>query len=105
MEESKADHTTFETSIKASVVDLGKAEIDASGPVTLGQCAYRGDTGVKAALVTEDPAACEPLKAINKQAYESCKTAIATNKHHGILRGKTGEDPRTETFNKNRAGC
>jgi hypothetical protein len=29
MEESKADHTTFETSIKANVVDLAKAEMTA----------------------------------------------------------------------------
>ena len=104
VEESKADHTTFETSIKSSVVDLGKAEMTASGPVTLNQCAYRGDTGVKATLVTENPAACDPLKAINKQAYESCKTAVENNKYHGILRGKTGEDPRNETFNKNPRG-
>lgn len=104
MEESKADHTTFETSIKANVVDLAKAEMTQSGPVTLHQCAYRGDTGVKAAIVTEDPASCEPIKALNKQAYESCKTAIAAGKYHGILRGKTGEDPRTEIFNKNPRG-
>lgn len=104
VEENKADHTTFETTIKTNVVDLGKPEFTQNGPVTLNQCAYRGETGVKTAQVTADPAACEGLKAINKQAYDSCKSAVLAAKYHGILTGKTGEDPRTETFNKNSRG-
>ncbi len=103
IEESKADHTTFETTLKTTVYDLAKPEFVDGAPVTLGQCAYKG-TGVKAGLVTEDPSGCDGLKAISQQAYESCKTAIASVKYHGILRGKTGEDPRTETFNKHSRG-
>jgi hypothetical protein len=103
MEELKADHSTFETTLKATVYDLAKPEFVDGAPVTLGQCAYQG-TGVKAGLVTEDPAACNGLKAVSNQAYEACKTAVASVKHHGILRGKTGEDPRTETFNKHSRG-
>ena len=30
--------------------------------------------------------------------------AVLAAKYHGILTGKTGEDPRTETFNKNSRG-
>ena len=103
MEESKADHTTFETTVKTTVYDLAKPEFADGAPITLHQCAYK-DTGVKSALVTEDPAACKGLKAISQQAYDSCMTAISSVKHHGILRGKTGEDPRTETFSKNSRG-
>jgi hypothetical protein len=32
------------------------------------------------------------------------KDAVAADRHHGILSGKTGEDPRTETFNKTSHG-
>jgi hypothetical protein len=103
IEESKADHTTFETSLKLPVFNLSTPDLSQGAPITLNQCAYRG-TGVKADLVTENPASCEPLKALNKTVYENCKEAIANNKYHGILRGKTGEDPRTETFNKNPRG-
>jgi len=104
IEENNADHTTFETNINTSVVDLGKPEMTQNGPVTLNQCAYRGESGLKTDWVTEDPALCDGLKAINKTAWENCKTAITSQKYHGILTGKTGEDPRTETFNKNPRG-
>jgi len=103
MEETKADHTTFETTLKTTVYDLAKPEFADGAPVTLHQCAYK-DTGIKANWVTPDPAGCEPLKALSKDAYESCKAAVASSKYHGILTGKTGEDPRTETFNKNSRG-
>lgn len=103
VEEDKADHTTFETSMKTSVFDLSKPDLSQGAAITLGQCAYQG-TGVRATPVTEDPAACDGLKAISQQAYNQCKTAIESVKYHGILRGRTGEDPRTETFNKNSRG-
>lgn len=103
MEESKADHTTFETTIKMPVVDLSIPDLSSGAPVTMGQCAYQGN-GVKTTMVTEDPAICTPLKAINKAAHDNCVKGIEANKYHGILRGKTGEDPRTETFNKNSRG-
>ncbi|WP_096329297.1 hypothetical protein [Nannocystis exedens] len=100
MEESKADHTTFETTLKTPVFDL-------AGPTpgeTLAQCSYQG-TGVKAAWVTADAeAVCGPMKALNKGAYEDCVQMIQNAKYHGMLSGKTGEDPRTETFNKNARG-
>lgn len=101
MEESKADHTTFETTLKTPVFDLS-----ASNPKdgTLGQCAYK-DAGVKAEWVHPDgEGACAPLKVINKKEYDKCVAAIESVKYHGMLSGKTGEDPRTETFNKNSRG-
>lgn len=101
MEESKADHTTFESTIKTPVYDLGMPD---GSPVPLGQCSYR-DSAVKAALVHPSTAGCEPLKGIvGNTAYNQCKDAINNDKHHGILTGSTGEDPRTETFNKNSLG-
>ncbi|MDC0722466.1 hypothetical protein [Nannocystis bainbridge] len=99
MEESKADHTTFETTLKTPVFDL-------AGPTpgeTLAQCSYKG-TGVKAETVSPDPAVCAGLKLINKKAYEDCVEGMQNLKYHGMLSGKTGEDPRTETFNKNSRG-
>jgi len=44
-----------------------------------------------------------------KVDFKSVKTnflthTITSQKYHGILSGKTGEDPRTETFNKNPRG-
>lgn len=103
IKEDKADQTTFETTLKKKVFDLSVADLSQGAPITLNQCAYRG-TGVKAAEITEDPAMCEAMKAISKPAYESCKQAVASAKYHGILRGKTGEDPRREVFNKNGRG-
>lgn len=104
IEEDKADHTTFETTLKTPVFDLKALDFSQGAPMTLGQCAYRGDTGVKADLVTEDPKACDPLKGISQAAYQNCKDTLLSTKYHGIVRGKTGEDPRTETFNKNTRG-
>ena len=103
VEENKADHTTFETTLKTTVFNLAAQDLSQGAAITLNQCAYQG-TGVKAALVTEDPALCDGLKAISKQVYDNCKKAFELNKYHGVLRGKTGEDPRTETFNKNPRG-
>lgn len=103
MEELKADHTTFETKLKTTVYDLAKPEFADGAPITLGQCAYKG-TGVKAKEVTEDASFCDTLKAISQEAYEGCKKAVTSVKYHGILRGKTGEDPRQETFNKHSRG-
>jgi hypothetical protein len=102
MEESKADHTTFETTLKVPAVDLTSPQLTLGG-TTLGQCGYQG-TGVRADLVTEDPASCDPLKSLSKPAYDNCKSMLEQTKYHGILRGKTGEDPRVETFNKNSRG-
>lgn len=102
VEEMKSDHTTFESTVKVPVYDLSKPDLSSGAPVTLGQCAYRG-TGVKSNQVTEDPSACEPLKPI-AAAYKQCKESLQNAKYHGILRGKTGEDPRTETFSKNARG-
>jgi hypothetical protein len=71
---------------------------------TLAQCSYRG-SGVKAEYVTVDAeAVCGPMKALNKSAYEQCLEGFKDVKYHGMLSGKTGEDPRTETFNKNSRG-
>lgn len=103
VEENKADRTTFESTLRLPVYDLSKPDLSQGMPITLGQCAYR-DTGVKASLVTEDPASCEAMKMMGKDLYESCKQMLESNKYHGILRGKTGKDPRTETFNKNPRG-
>ncbi|MBL9104867.1 MAG: hypothetical protein JNL82_28235 [Myxococcales bacterium] len=103
VEEDKADHTTFETTLKVPVFNLATPDLSQGAPMTMGQCAYKG-AGVKAEQITEDPAVCEILKQFGQAQYQQCKDAIAANKYHGILRGKTGEDPRTETFNKNGRG-
>lgn len=100
MEESKADHTTFETTLKTPVFDLAAP----SPGETLAQCSYRG-TGVNSEFVTADAGAiCAPLKVLNKKAYDDCVAGLQNAKYHGMLSGKTGEDPRTETFNKNSRG-
>ena len=101
VEENKDDHTTFESSIKVPAYNL---DMPGGSPVPLTQCAFRGDYGVKASLVNPSTAGCDPLKSVSNQAYQSCKDAVAADKHHGLLSGKTGEDPRTETFNKNALG-
>lgn len=103
VEEDKADHTTFETTLKTPVFNLATPDLSQGAPMTMGQCAYKG-SGLKTDWVTEDPAACDGLKPLGQAAYQGCKDAIAAAKYHGILRGKTGEDPRTETFNKNSRG-
>lgn len=103
IEEDKADHTTFEATVKPHVFDLAAPDLSQGAPVTLGQCAYQG-TGVKAAQVTEDPKSCDPLKTISQAAYDACIDIIHKSKYHGILRGRTGEDPRTELFSKNGRG-
>lgn len=101
--ELKADHTTFESALKLPVFDLAAPDLSQGAAITLGQCAYKG-TGVKVEPVTESLSACEPLKPF-KELFEQCKDAVQKNKYHGILRGKTGEDPRTETFSKNGKGA
>lgn len=100
MEESKADHTTFETTLKHPVFDLAAKTPEG----TLAQCAYQG-SGVKASFITYDgETMCAPLKVINKKVYDKCVADIAKLKYHGALAGTTGEDPRQETFNKNGRG-
>ena len=102
VEENKADHTTFESTIKVPAYNL---DMPGGSPVPLTQCSYRGDTGVKASLVTPSAAGCDALKGmLGNKPYEDCKAAIAADKHHGILSQTTGEDPRTETLNKNAKG-
>jgi hypothetical protein len=102
MEEDGADHTTYQTTLRKSVFNLKETTLGPGAPVSLDQCSYRG-TGVRADLVTDDPAACEGLKAF-PAAYQSCKDAIAKNKHHGILRDRSGKDARDVTFNRNSRG-
>lgn len=102
VKELGGDETTFEDNIKIPVYDLSKPDLSQGAPMTMGQCSYKG-TGVKVTEVDESAAACAPLKPI-KPAYDQCVAAVQGAKYHGILRGKTGEDPRTETFNKNGKG-
>lgn len=100
MEESKADHTTFETTLKHPVFDLSTPTKDG----TLAQCAYQG-AGVKASYITFDAEAiCAPLKVIGKKQYDKCVADMSKLKYHGTLAATTGEDPRQETFNKNGRG-
>lgn len=101
--EMKADDTTFESNVKIPVYDLSKPDLSGGAPTTMNQCSYKG-TGVKVTEVTESTAACDPLKPV-KAAYDQCVQAIESQKYHGILRAKTGEDPRTETFSKNGKGA
>lgn len=84
------DKTEFRHTLKADVADLSVPDMSGGGaPVTLNQCAYKGD-GVKAVLEAQNPAACEPLKAFEPM-YTTCKNAAALNKHHGFLRAVEAE--------------
>ncbi len=105
MEEMNADHTSFENTVRVDVADISKPDMSSGAPVTLQQCAYKG-LGVRSPLVSRDLAACELMKQIggSASAYEACKTAMLTDKHHGMLGARAKEDARVEAFTSGGTG-
>jgi hypothetical protein len=107
--EKTHDKTEFKHTMKVDVADLSVPDMSGGGaPVTLNQCAYKND-GVKAELLSQDPAPCELLKQLspgNLQPYNVCKTAAADNKHHGFLFATEpeGDGFRNPKFTKNVQG-